>query len=175
MTFPWPVLQAPYTSSFSVQIIVERPKTVIHCIPVQQIAKLKIIWKEIMFLTNPKSDKRCNRQGSTTSFHKDNQAPDGHSILHSEWAFASLLLCSSSCYSCPLGPWICPALLPLSFQTFLPPWSSKQASSSFPSDPTPFIAHPSCSGLALVKKLKPLECFCCYTELSGQGIHAGSP
>lgn len=121
----------------------ERGKRIIYCILVQQTAKSKIIWKEIMFLMNSKSDKRCKKQGSTILFPEDSQAPDGHTVLYSEWwTFASLPFCSCSCYPCALRLWICPALLPLSFKTFLPSWSSKQASSSFPSDPTSFTAHP---------------------------------
>lgn len=138
----------------------ERGKTVIYCILVQQTAKLKTIWKEIMFHVNSKSDKKCNRQGSTISFPKIIRPPMGTLLIM--WMVSPYLtppLLRLLLPTCPLGPWICPALLPLSFQTFLPSWSSKQASSSFPYDHSHFIAHPSCSGLALVKKLNPLECF----------------
>lgn len=150
----------------------ERGKTVIYCILVQQTAKLKIIWNEIMLLVNSKSDKRCNRQGSTISFPKITRrlmgtllfTGNGEPLPHSSFVRPPVTM--------SLGATNMPSP---AFQRFLTSWPSKQASSSFPSDPTPFIAHPSCSGLALVKKQNPLECFCSYTELSGQGIHAGSP
>lgn len=73
MTFPWPISQDLYTSpSSSVQITlvkeVKQSCSVFHYrTQANQIISEK---REIMFHLNSKSNKRCNRQGSTISFPK---------------------------------------------------------------------------------------------------------
>lgn len=130
-----------------------------------------------MFHLNSKSNKRCNGQGITISFPRRWAGLlRAHRSLAEMWAFASLLPCSSSCY--PHVPWgqeypqpCFPSLSRGFFHLALPNTQPLPSRLS----PTPSIAHPSCSGLGLVKQLNPLECFCCEAGLRGQGIRAGSP
>lgn len=124
-----------------------------------------------MFHLNSKSDKRYNRQGNTILLPKGEQAPYRHTVHqqsseplpHSFFATPAVIHMSLGAMNIPspashLFPEISSILL---FQTcnLLPSHLSSK----------PSIVHSSCSGLVLVKKLKPLECFCFSGGLAGLG------